>query len=831
MARQQKVDVQGKFTRGLITETTDLTFPEDACKETWDCEFSELGNVTRRYGFDVETDAETFSYVEDADAAWTEFVWDSVAGEGTRKFMVVQVGHIISFYDLSTDNTTCSGEKLSFEIDLTEFIPTDSPNDPSTKPCKYARGNGNLIIVNQYCRPLLVVYDEDSASISVSYISLEQRDFVGLEDGLRNTDRPAYASVAALKTGNPKHYYNLLNQGWHTSDALAQWDAARTDMPANSELMTLYRASQSDAFDNTYVPVTNTVNMQAPRGHYILGVFAPNRTNALLGEGITGVSLGTEESALNLTGASNIGNFTNLANAFDGNSATVATVPLGSYGGKDLGTAQIVSRAVLTNTGGSAGFNANVYLYGKTGAAPSSATDGTQLGVVSVNGSHTGPHSVSSNNTTTAWDHVWVYIAGFGVTSVGEINFYTIDISGEELPITYERPSNVAFYAGRAWYAGINGLDLNNTIFFSQIIEKNDQYGKCYQNNDPTSEDYPELLATDGGYVKIPDVATITHIGAYSNALLVFATNGVWAISGSNKQYFTANNYGVRKISGIGTSANLSFVDVKGLPVWWGESGIYTIKYDPNYDAYEVVSLTDDTIFSFINDIPPYNRTFVKGVYHTDSEQVTWLYNDTSSLTANTVFTYNKILRLNVLSKAFWPQTISTSADLPVVRGIVLAKTPSDLKTARVKYIVEFTETSVTDVTFAEQFSTDYLDWTSYGVDGEIDYDSYFITGYMIDGQAQRFVQSNYVMVYMNSITDSSCFMQGIFDWTTNSSDGKFSTAQQIYSPRVNTQTLKHRRLKVRGKGKALQLHFYSETGKPFDIVGWSIWKTMNAAL
>jgi hypothetical protein len=94
--------------------------------------------------------------------------------------------------------------------------------------------------------------------------------------------------------------------------------------------------------------------------------------------------------------------------------------------------------------------------------------------------------------------------------------------------------------------------------------------------------------------------ATITHIGNYANGLIVFATNGVWAITGSNRQYFTANNYGVRKISGIGTPSGASVVDYKGLPIWWGESGIYGLKHDPNYDAFDIENLTLNTIFSFI---------------------------------------------------------------------------------------------------------------------------------------------------------------------------------------------------------------------------------------
>jgi hypothetical protein len=40
---------------------------------------------------------------------------------------------------------------------------------------------------------------------------------------------------------------------------------------------------------------------------------------------------------------------------------------------------------------------------------------------------------------------------------------------------------------------------------------------------------------------------------------------------------------------------------------------------------------------------------------------------------------------------------------------------------------------------------------------------------------------------------------------------------------------MRFRRLKVRGKGRALQLRFESETGKPFTIVGWAYKGSANA--
>jgi hypothetical protein len=89
--------------------------------------------------------------------------------------------------------------------------------------------------------------------------------------------------------------------------------------------------------------------------------------------------------------------------------------------------------------------------------------------------------------------------------------------------------------------------------------------------------------------------------------LLVFCSNGVWRI-----RFGTTTDFDVRKISAIGIDSVFSVADVKGIPVWWAEDGIYTIKYEANFDAFSVVSLTEDTIKRFFLDIPRANRKYAK---------------------------------------------------------------------------------------------------------------------------------------------------------------------------------------------------------------------------
>ncbi len=87
----------------------------------------------------------------------------------------------------------------------------------------------------------------------------------------------------------------------------------------------------------------------------------------------------------------------------------------------------------------------------------------------------------------------------------------------------------------------------------------------------------------------------------------------------------------------------------------------------------------------------------------------------------------------------------------------------------------------------------------------------------------------------------SSLLMQARWDWATTSKSNKFGASQQVYKfrqplfiddddPEIDTgYEMVVTKNKVRGKGRALQLRFTSETGKDFEIIGWAIWFNKNA--
>jgi hypothetical protein len=99
----------------------------------------------------------------------------------------------------------------------------------------------------------------------------------------------------------------------------------------------------------------------------------------------------------------------------------------------------------------------------------------------------------------------------------------------------------------------------------------------------------------------------------------------------------------------------------------------------------------------------------------------------------------------------------------------------------------------------------------------------------MLDGDAMRFVQPNYVIVFLEQEDGAGCYIQGVFDFSTNGTSGKWGTKQQIYNSSIENRSVNYRRLKVRGKGRSIQFRYTSDGAKPFTIIGWGGFKTANS--
>lgn len=448
-------------------------------------------------------------------------------------------------------------------------------------------------------------------------------------------------------------------------------------------------------------------------------------------------------------------------------------------------------------------------------------------------------------------------------------------VSGIDVVNISKRPVAVAFFAGRVFYAGVSSSKVNGNIYYSQIIEDETKIGKCYQTNDPTSEELSDLLATDGGVIVIPEAGNILAIFPMQTALIVLADNGSWSISGTDGG-FKATDFTVAKISSTGIISSQSIVDVEGIPVWCGQEGIYTISQNEINDKFGVDNIARDTIQTFYDEVPAVSKASIKGAYDAQTKKIRWLYRTTAPNSNQERYHYDAILTLDTKIGAFYPWLISEHASEPayiasifqeaalntltdnadvldntdnILVGTDQVVAPVDLPTGSTTFLNYFIikeGTTSSQWTFGNFTNRAFMDWESVDAVG-VDYSSYFETGYELMDDIMRNKQAPYVFVYFNrtetEYTDetytawenpSSCFMQARWEWSDHSNSGRFSPKVQVYRFRQaytptsgtdfnNGYPVTVSRNKVRGHGKALMLRFESETGKDFDLLGWAV--------
>lgn len=423
----------------------------------------------------------------------------------------------------------------------------------------------------------------------------------------------------------------------------------------------------------------------------------------------------------------------------------------------------------------------------------------------------------------------------------------------------YQRPSVCAFHANRLFTGGTQAADYSNKIYFSQIVEDEKQYGKCYQSNDLTSEDINDLLPTDGGVIAILGAGTIYNLVSVLNFLLVFASNGIWSISGSQGAAFAANDYSIDKIADISTQSSQSFVMVNGFPVWWNSDGIFTVVFDQVAGTMQVKSLTDKTIRTFYDSIPLSSKIHAKGSYNTRTKVIQWTYRSTNGTTLAEYHQHDRVLIYNTLTEAFYPWKINqvSSSTGPFISGafctkglgtirqgetvtdstgvtvtdsgsnvVTISATSTSYLSSAFRYITVVKDSGTYKLTFSQEKDDDYVDWATVS---DIDYTSYLLSGFKVHGQGSMKFQSNYLTIFMDQEEDASCSLQAWWDYTNTVNSGRVSTHQQVYHD-DSEFSVSQRRIKIRGQGRALQYKLYSSAGSPFTILGWSGFETGNSA-
>lgn len=777
MPQQVTVAVENNFTKGLITEATGLNFPENAATDCDNCEFTLIGDVLRREGINFEPHTVVNGSV--LNTAQSSYVWNNPGGDSNAKILVRQSGKYLYFYMISnvTVSTSLSQNLLATVVDASFFGSGPSIIDVTVENT-YADGNGYLFVYNSTVNPFYVTYA--NGVISAIGITVSVRDFAGVNDGLAPATRPASSSGA--------HSYNMQNQGWISGNP---WSAT----------------------SSTSYPIGAT-----------------GSSSWTVASGITGIVAG---QLVSITYNGPYGG----AFGFPPTGTVVATGTVSAYGGSTL---QI---------------NITYALQGYTGGATTGpwAINPISVGFITTFLSAAGLYPSNSD--------VWWYFKdntgafnpattlanvsySSGLTPRGHYIFNAFDFERTALsgilgitPVfTWVRPSCGAWYQGRVWFAGCNAnfpaqgtsdwYTWTENIYFSQIVQTPADFGSCYQVNDPTSETLNGLLPSDGGVIKVVGTGKIHKLFPIANGLLVFANNGVWFISGSQGIGFTANDYTVTKISSIKVLSPHSFVDVNGLPMFWNEEGIYQVSSSQN-GSLTVEPLTVGTILSYYNQIPIGSKFYARGDYDPVNYVVQWTYRSTPETGIGDRYSFDKILNFNTYNKAFYPYTVSpgsfTNQFINGCNYISYPNVTQDTPEPGFMYPCSYSGAGFLQLGFAKEFDENLVDW------GGSDYESYFVTGYKIRGQGVKKFQPQYIQIYNRTNGAPLGYdIQGIWDYASSTASGKYTSKQSLKINDGNYGVV-HRRHKIRGRGYSLQFKVASQSGVPFDVIGWGVIDTVNA--
>ena len=804
-----------QFSGGINTEASPVNFPDGFSSDEENLILGIDGTRERRLGLDFEDNGISFTMASTvaSGTATRTFKWENVGGNPNLNYVVVQVGTDLHIYQ---DKPNPTAFKNTTVISLIPYAATGASSDTlAQNPVDIAYGKGNIFVVGKYLEPIWIKYSEAASTFTVSYVNIRERDFEGIDDGITNLAQP----TGAIAT----HTYNLYNRGWteaqitsfvadqskYPSKAMETWlglQSTKDPLYADSDGVKAFSPAKlvSELFQDASAPTGNFI--RNPFNTAFVPLSGTTNDHAITTWTISGTGATTQTVTVTTSGNHNLS---------IGNTATISGQ-----------TAYYRSDAGLGGGGGGGGFG--IYL-------PTFSFNGDQT-VVSVPTANTFTFTVTFPAGFVSWISQYATLGTVNTNLIGNPSGYTSTV----------RPKAVAFFAGRVWFAGTPHDRLSSKIFFSQIIESDAQYGKCYQQASPVDYRISDLVATDGGTIIIPELADVLDIVPMGSSLLVFASNGVWQIGPGDKEYFSATSYSIRKVSDFGAVSAASIVMADGtIPIYWGLSDIYAIVQDSTTGFFTAQNLTAATINTLYNEIPREYKNVAQGAYDDLNKRIVWLYGKPEGSTSPAPYRYNRALVYNLYYKAFTKYNFGITTDMYIGSIFSVKDTPSPDSDKKIKYVTIASSGSVLDM--ADFTRDDYKDW------GITDNPAYLVTNKDTLRNPSSWKYAPWIWVFMNRTENEvvwrgggytiknqgSVKMQARWDWNDLSVGGKWGSVQEVYRLRTNyippqptndlTQTYDDgnpvvvTRNQVRGRGRCLQVKFSSTEGKAMSLLGWLV--------
>lgn len=760
MARQTAAQEVNAFVKGIITEASPLTFPENASIDEENIVLNKDGSRRRRLGLDYEPNFTSVNtgITTTTDTAYNSFNWKSPGGYTEREFLVIQTGTKISIFDSA--KLPVSGNKIA------EYTIGSDPNQIMS----FDSVDGILVVAAGIVD--ITTFDFNGTSLIRSSGRLKIRDFFGVADTISGKDLLEGSGITFRpSTTTSAHTYNLRNQ-----------------------------------------------TFAIPR-------FYNN----------------------NETKTDPIGGFFNQYGTYQANSDNLVT-----------------------------------YLY-------ADANDSDERNSKRYFGADNGNNPLGTNRAPMGYFIIDALQRGTSrLDEVGKLYSQypelTVNVTSLPTDTTPGGATALAGFAGRMWFAGfsskVTGGDsesprMTSYILFSKLVSGVTDIFKCYQDGDPTSAEIPDLVDTDGGFLRLDGAYNIQRMINVGDAIMVIAENGVWKITGGSGYGFNATNYLTNKITEHGCTSKGSVVIVDNTFMYWSDDGIYHVS--PNqYGDWIANNLTTNTVQTFFDSIPYTSKVRCQGMYDSYQRQSRWLFNqeigssvEPQELVLDISLSAFYKTRIGVVNSNVKPiamarippfttgttvnQVITGSGDIVTSSVGDLVVTSETGRTNSTSEIVYLTSTGISggnlQITFSYFRDLNFRDWFSSNRVG-VDAAGFILTGWTGFGDFQRQKQIPYLTVYSvktetgfdtnwNPINASSILVQSQWSWTNSAVAGKWGSEFQAYrhkrfwtpsSPSSfdDGELVIKTKNKLRGRGSVVSLLFKTEPTKDFHLLGWSYMVNLN---
>lgn len=180
MPRQQQRKQFLSFVGGLNTESSPLVFPENTAKALDNVALNRDGSVLRRRGIDLEA-LGAYSTTEVTDANFAEYAtsaheWESVEGDDSLNFSVIQIGGVLYFHKLGA---AVLSTNVIGSIDL---APIKVRDDYEKFVISADDGKGKLFVVSRGISPAYIQYNEDTNTFVGVKLTIKVRDVDGIPE-------------------------------------------------------------------------------------------------------------------------------------------------------------------------------------------------------------------------------------------------------------------------------------------------------------------------------------------------------------------------------------------------------------------------------------------------------------------------------------------------------------------------------------------------------------------------------------------------------------------------------------------------------------------------